>query len=110
MFPCTAWVHAFVRWYNTEHRHSAIRFVTPEARHCGKDRDVLGRRHEIYQAARARNPARWSGRTRNWDPVGSVWLNPERPRNGRQGRGGADALAHEAGGGAPMAGHERDAA
>jgi hypothetical protein len=110
MFPCTAWVHAFVRWYNTEHRHSAIRFVTPDARHRGKDRDALGRRHEIYQAARARNPARWSGRTRNWDPVGSVWLNPERPENGCQGRWGADALPHEAGGGAPMAGRERDTA
>ena len=41
---------------------------------------------------------------------GAVWLNPERPKDERQGRGGADALPHEAGGGAPMAGHERDAA
>ena len=105
-----AWVHAFVRWYNTEHRHSAIRFVTPDARHRGEDRALLSTRHELYQAARARHPARWSGNTRNWDPVGSVWLNPERPKDERQGRGGADALHHEAGGGAPMAGHERDAA
>jgi transposase InsO family protein len=105
-----AWVHAFVRWYNTEHRHSAIRFVTPDARHRGEDRAVLHNRHALYQAARARSPARWSGNTRNWDPVGSVWLNPERPKDERQGRGGADALPHEAGGGAPMAGRERDAA
>lgn len=105
-----AWVHAFVRWYNTEHRHSAIRFVTPDARHRGEDRTLLRTRHELYQAARARNPARWSGNTRNWDPVGSVWLNPERPGDERQGRGGADALRHEAGGGAPMAGRQRDAA
>ncbi len=93
--------HAFVRWYNTEHRHSATRFVTPDARHRGEDLAVLGRRHEIYQAARARTPARWSGRTRNWDPAGSIWLNPERPENGCQGRGGADALPDEAGRGAP---------
>jgi len=97
-----AWVHAFVRWYNTEHRHSAIRFVTPEVRHRVEDRAVLRSRHELYQAARARNPTRWSGKTRNWDPVGSVWLSPERPRDQRQGCGGADALTHEAGGGAPM--------
>jgi transposase InsO family protein len=105
-----AWVHAFVRWYNTEHRHSAIRFVTPDARHRGEDRPLLGRRHDLYQAARARNPARWSGKTRNWNPIGSVWLNPERPKNERQGHGNANALPQEAGGGAPMADPKRDAA
>ncbi|WP_390624840.1 integrase core domain-containing protein [Mesopusillimonas faecipullorum] len=29
------WVQRFVTWYNTEHRHSAIKFVTPEQRHYG---------------------------------------------------------------------------
>jgi transposase InsO family protein len=28
-----AWVDAFVTWYNTDHLHSAIRFVTPDDRH-----------------------------------------------------------------------------
>lgn len=28
--------------------------------------------------ARERNPARWSGDTRNWTPIGAVTLNPER--------------------------------
>ena len=32
-----AWVAAFVDWYNTEHRHSAIRMVTPHERHTGTD-------------------------------------------------------------------------
>lgn len=105
-----SWVDAFVRWYNTEHRHSAIRFVTPEARHRGEDRAMLGRRHDLYQAARARNPARWSGKTRNWNPIGPVWLNPERQKNERQSNGAADALAHEAGGAGPMANPKRDAA
>src|SRR5271166_4108398 len=27
------WVERFVGWYNGEHRHSAIRFVTPDERH-----------------------------------------------------------------------------
>ena len=36
-----AWVEGFVDWYNTEHQHSAIHFVTPEQRHTGEDIAVL---------------------------------------------------------------------
>ena len=70
------WVHEFVTWYNHEHRHSAIKFVTPEQRHAGLDRELLQRRHRVYQEAKARNPARWSKDTRNWDQAGPTWLNP----------------------------------
>ena len=73
------WVQRFVGWYNTEHRHSGIRFVTPEQRHAGRDAAVLGRRHEVYQRAKALTAERWRGRsTRNWSVVGEVWLNPEK--------------------------------
>ena len=72
------WVDGFVAWYNTEHRHSAIRFVTPDERHRGADRAILARRHALNQAARDKHPARWSGKTRNWDPIEVVSLNPER--------------------------------
>jgi putative transposase len=72
------WVCAFVRWYNHDHRHSRIRFVTPAQRHEGKDTAILARRHEVYEAAKALNPGRWSGRTRNWTPIGAVMLNPDR--------------------------------
>jgi hypothetical protein len=72
------WVSGFVRWYNREHRHSAIRFVTPEQRHRGEDRAILARRHALHQAARDTHPERWSGKTRNWDPIEVVSLNPER--------------------------------
>jgi transposase InsO family protein len=70
------WVHQFVRWYNEEHRHSAIGYVTPSQRHQGLDTALLAARKAVYEAAKARNPARWSGPTRNWDPVAEVWLNP----------------------------------
>jgi putative transposase len=73
-----AWVGAFVRWYNTTHLHSAIRFVTPEDRHTGRDRALLAARHTVYERARARHPERWSGTTRNWEPIATVALNPER--------------------------------
>ena len=72
------WVLDFVRWYNTEHRHSAINFVTPEQRHEGDDDQVLAARKVVYEAAKARNPSRWSGAIRNWDKPVEVWLNPEK--------------------------------
>lgn len=71
------WVHEFVRWYNHEHRHSAIQFVTPAERHRGDDEAILAKRQTVYEAAKRRNPERWSGKTRNWEPAGEVWLNPE---------------------------------
>jgi putative transposase len=72
------WAMRFVQWYNHEHRHSAIRYVTPAQRHAGQDGPMLATRHAVYQEARQRNPQRWSGPTRNWTPVGAVTLNPER--------------------------------
>lgn len=73
------WVHTFVTWYNTRHRHSGIRFVTPQQRHEGKDKAILADRTRVYEAAKADHPDRWRGRAvRNWSPVGAVWLNPER--------------------------------
>jgi putative transposase len=72
------WARRFVHWYNEEHRHSAIRYVTPAQRHAGQDRALLAARHEIYQRARQNAPRRWSRSTRNWTPVDAVTLNPER--------------------------------
>ncbi len=74
-----AWVVRFVHWYNHEHRHSAIRFVTPAARHAGQDKPILAARADVYEAAKARQPHRWRGRAvRNWKPVDIVWLNPDK--------------------------------
>lgn len=75
-----AWVTGFVTWYNGEHLHSGVRFVTPSDRHAGKDTMILARRRQVYEAARAKNPERWTMSTRNWTPVDEVYLNPEEPR------------------------------
>jgi len=72
------WAAGFVRWYNHDHRHSGIRYVSPAQRHAGEDHAILAARHTLYTRARALNPARWSGSTRNWSPIGPVTLNPER--------------------------------
>ena len=73
-----AWGGRFVHWYNVEHRHSGIGYVTPGQRHTGEDQALLAARHKVYTRARAANPRRWSGATRDWTPRGAVTLNPER--------------------------------
>lgn len=72
------WVSDFVRWYNTEHQHSALNYVTPDDRYHGRDKAILAARHLVYQRARRRNPERWSGGTRDWSPAPPVKLNPQR--------------------------------
>lgn len=71
-----AWVADFVVWYNTEHLHSAIGFVTPQDRHDGNDIDILAARRRTYERARSRHPERWSRQTRRWDRADVVTLNP----------------------------------
>jgi putative transposase len=78
LIAARAWVNSFVRWYNEEHQHSAIKFVTPEQRHTGKDVEVLARRTQVYTLAKAKHPERWSGNTRDWSVVGEVLLNPDK--------------------------------
>ena len=73
-----SWAARFVHWYNFDHRHSGIRYVSPAQRHAGDDQEILAARHAVYLRARERNSARWSGATRNWSPIGAVTLNPER--------------------------------
>ncbi len=75
---CRSCDHSGRGLYNTEHLHSAIRFVTPDDRHYGREREILSRRQRVYERARRRNPSRWSGSIRNWDPIETVILNPEK--------------------------------
>ena len=70
------WVEGFVTWYNEEHRHSGISYVTPAQRHAGLHIELLQHRERVYNDAKKRNPERWTGCTRNWDPIPTVRLNP----------------------------------
>lgn len=70
------WVADFTNWYNSRHRHSGIKFVTPNQRHSGEDKQILAKRAQVYQSARDKFPERWSNQLRNWRPVGPVQLNP----------------------------------
>lgn len=72
------WVERFVHWYNHDHLHSSIAYVTPQSRHEGADIKILDRRRALYEQARARNPRRWTRATRAWHRPTIVTLNPDR--------------------------------
>ncbi len=75
------WVDKFVGWYNFEHKHSKLNFVTPGERHTRKDGEILARRQQVLECARASKPRRWSRSVRNCEPIGVVMLNPDRLEN-----------------------------
>jgi transposase InsO family protein len=79
------WVDKFTLWYNTEHLHSEIRFVTPHARHYGFEKDILTKRDIIYKTAQNFNPLRWTKCTRNWHPAAEVTLNPGKEKKRQNG-------------------------
>lgn len=76
-----AWVQGFVDWYNHEHLHSSINFVTPQQRHTGEHKAILAKRKQVYRDAKSKNPNRWSRQIRNWEPVNEVYLNPQNEKN-----------------------------
>ena len=73
------WVLRFVRWYNEEHRHSGITFVTRMERHTGLGIEILAARESLYERVKAEKPERWSGQTRDWSRPEAVMLNPDKP-------------------------------
>jgi putative transposase len=72
------WVLSFVHWYNKEHRHSGLNFLTPNQRHDGSTEQIFEQRRQVYEQAKILHPERWSRETRNWTLEEEVWLNPER--------------------------------
>lgn len=74
------WSEKFVYWYNNEHLHSALKFITPAQRHCGLDKAIRANRHRVYEEAKALHPERWSGQTRDWSLDDTVTLNPNNKR------------------------------
>ena len=70
------WVEAFVEWYNTEHLHSGLGFVTPDDRHTGRDLAKLEGRRALYERLSQERPLRWKIPPRKWEPPRVVRLNP----------------------------------
>jgi len=55
-------LRTFFGWYNDEHRHSGIGFMTPAAVHFGTAPSIWQRRAAVLQSAYATHPARFKGR------------------------------------------------
>jgi transposase InsO family protein len=72
-----SWVESFVCWYNNEHLHSGINYVTPASRHQERDLEILRGRRAVYEEAAARMPHRWRRGIRKWQYHAIVYLNPE---------------------------------
>lgn len=73
------WVSLFVKWYNHDHHHSGLNFLTPYQRRNGLSDKILSKRKEVYEAAKAEHPERWNGRaTRDWSLPDTVYLNPDK--------------------------------
>ena len=74
----TVWHPVYLQWYNYEHHHSGLKFLTPDQRRSGKSQEILEKRHQVYEAAKEKYPERWNGRaTRDWSLPDIVYLNPE---------------------------------
>lgn len=70
------WSKRFVDWYNKEHLHSALGYITPQQRHYGKDQEIMNQRKIVYEEARQRHPERWTKGIRSWKLPEFVSLNP----------------------------------
>lgn len=69
------WFARFINWYNTEHRHSGIGYVTPQQKHCGADLLIFERRQITLDKAAAAYPERFVRGPRTVMPEQEVRLN-----------------------------------
>jgi transposase InsO family protein len=74
------WVQTFVTWYNTEHRHSGIGFLTPQMLHTGQAEQVTAHRQAVLDAAYAAHPERFPGGHPSAPEVPTqAWINAPTP-------------------------------
>jgi putative transposase len=70
-------------WYNTQHRHSGLAYLTPEVVHYGRAHHALKQRQHVLDQAHAANPERFvraAPRVQQLPPA--VWINP--PEKGEE--------------------------
>ena len=75
------WCRHFLPWYNTEHRHSGIAYLTPAMVHYGQADDILATRRRVLEKAQAAHPERFVRGVPSPQPLPTeVWINPPEDR------------------------------
>jgi len=69
------WMASFINWYNTEHQHSGIGYVTPEEHHSGRSSSIFASRNEVIKAAWENHPERWVNKIMTWGAEQPVILS-----------------------------------
>jgi putative transposase len=78
-----AFCRTFFGWYNTQHHHSGIGFLTPEAVHYGLGSQMRAARQQILDDAYRQHPERFVRRAPQAPALPeAVWINP--PEVGRR--------------------------
>ena len=77
MSQATTFCRRFFAWYNEEHRHSGLRYLTPNQVHSGSSATVVTARQRVLDAAHAKHPERFVRRApRALAPPAAVYINP----------------------------------
>jgi putative transposase len=77
-----AFCRGFFPWYNHEHRHSALAYLTPAQVHTGQAESVLEKRRRVLEAAWRAHPERFPlGAPRVARLPAAVWINPPPDRS-----------------------------
>lgn len=80
-----AFGQVFFSWYNNEHYHSGLGYMTPAMVHYGFAKDVRDQRTTVLAAAYAAHPERFvRGVSRPAPLPVSVWINPPTKNTGHQ--------------------------
>ena len=76
-----AYCKAFFTWYNTEHRHSGIGFMTPETVHLGRAAELTRQRSITLDAAFLAHPERFKHVAPSPPEVPiAAWINPPKKK------------------------------
>ena len=74
-----AWCSPFFHWYNHEHRHGGIAYLTPADVHNGRAAQILKHREEVLAEAARQHPERFvRGAAHLPQLPEAVWINPPR--------------------------------
>ena len=72
------WFSNFIHWYNYEHKHSSLQYVTPMEKRKGKHIGIFENRNSVLEKAKLNHPERWGSRnTKRYEVRKVEVLNPD---------------------------------